>query len=476
MFKRRDSAQDTQPQFWVETKRLPKATASTFYRKLDETLASIGFAEGVREICRPAYADAARGGRPGIDPAVYFKMLIIGFFENLPSERSIASRCADSLSLRAFLGYQLDQDTPDHSSLSVIRNRLGEEIYQHALNLVLKGLRDHGLLKGRHLGIDSSVIEANASLRELVHRNTEEQYWDYVKRLAAAAGIDPDDTKAVRQFDRKRAGRSTSNKEWVNPHDPDARVGLTKHGACDMIYKPEHITDLESGAIVAATVRHGNDGDTKELCQRVLAAGRTLAQVCDDPRQDKVLRSLTADQGYFAVEEICGLQGEGIRAIISDPYASQRRKDKQSPQVQQILAKAQRAATSASGKALLRKRGEYLERSFAHVLDHGGLRRTTLRGQVNLIKRQLAAALAFDLSLLMRKLTGHGTPKQWLAGALRAFFVYLVGAMRAHPRPTCRENPRQTNFYQHREVLQSGTEANHWTTLPVKLRCISTGC
>jgi transposase len=166
MFKPRDTAADTPPQFWVETKRLPKATASTFYRKLDETLASIGFAEGVREICQPAYAEAARGGRPGIDPAVYFKMLMVGFFENLPSERSIARRCADSLSLRAFLGYQLDQDTPDHSSLSVIRSRLGEQIYQSALGLVLKGLRDHGLLKGRHLGIDSSVIEANASLRE----------------------------------------------------------------------------------------------------------------------------------------------------------------------------------------------------------------------------------------------------------------------------------------------------------------------
>ena len=229
----------------------------------------------MREICKPA--DAACGGRPGIDPAVYFKMLMIGFFENLPSERSIASRCADSLSLRAFLGYQIDQDTPDHSSLSVIRNRLGEEIYQSALELVLTGLRDHGLLKGRHLGIDSSVIEANASLRELVHRNTEEQYWDYVKRLAADAGIDPDDTKAVRQFDRKREGRSTSNKEWVNPHDPDAKVGVTKHGACDMIYKPEPIPDLESGAIVAATVRHGNDGDTTGLASRVLAAGATLA-------------------------------------------------------------------------------------------------------------------------------------------------------------------------------------------------------
>lgn len=425
MFGKRETKKADQQQFWIETRRLPKATASTFYRKLDETLERIGFIEGVREICRPAYAAAARGGRPGIDPAVYFKMLMIGFFENLPSERSIASRCADSLSLRAFLGYEIDEETPDHSSLSVIRSRLGTDIYQAALELVLKGLFENGLLKGRNLGIDSSVIEANASLRELVHRNTEEQYWAYVKRLAAEAGIDPDDTKAVRRFDKKREGRKTSNEEWENPHDPDAKVGKTKHGACDMIYKPEHITDLDSGAIVAATVRRGDEGDTKELVERVLAAGEVLARSCNDAEQKRVLQSLTADEGYFSVEEICGLQGERVRTIIGDPHASKRRKDKQDAIVKQVLSKAQRAVKSTSGKAMLRKRGEHLERSFAHVLDHGGLRRTTLRGQANLIKRQLAAALTYDLSLLMRRLTGHGTPKQWLAAAAEAVWRLL---------------------------------------------------
>jgi transposase len=415
MFETRKAAAESQQEFWIETRRLPQATASTFYRKLDETLDSIGFAAGVREICLPAYADSYRGGRPGIDPAVYFKMLMIGFFENLPSERAIASRCADSLSLRAFLGYGLEEATPDHSSLSVIRGRLGTAIYQAAFELVLQGLRQHGLLKGRNLGIDSSVIEANASLRELVHRNTEEQYWEYVKRLAAEAGIDPDDTKAVRRFDKKREGRKTSNQEWVNPHDPDAKVGVTKHGACDMIYKPEHITDLDTGVIVAAEVRCGDQGDTVGLAERVLAAGEVLARVCDDPRQTKVLASLTADEGYFALEEVCSLQGELVRVVIGDPHASKRKTDNQDPMVRQVLRKARQAVTSKSGKALLRKRGEHLERSFCHVLDHGKHRRATLRGRKNLTKRQLAAAFTHNLSLLMRHLTGHGTPKQWLA-------------------------------------------------------------
>lgn len=234
MFESRNT--ECQQEFWIETRRLPQAAASTFYRKLDQTLDAIGFTAGVRGICLPAYADASRGGRPGID---------------------------------------------------------------------------------------SSVIEANASLRELVRRNTEEHYWEYVKRLAAEAGIDLDDTKAVRRFDKKREGRTTSNKGWVNPHDPDAKVGMTKHGACDMIYKPEHVTDLESGAIVAAAVRCGDEGDTADLAARVLAAGETLARVCDDPKQAKVLSSLTADEGYFAAEEVGCLQAEPVRVVNRRPACAQ---------------------------------------------------------------------------------------------------------------------------------------------------------
>lgn len=454
MFESRKAAAETQQEFWIETRRLPQATASTFYRKLDETLDAIGFTAGVREICLPAYAEAAKGGRPGIDPAVYFKMLMIGFFENLPSERAIASRCADSLSLRAFLGYSIEEATPDHSSLSVIRNRLGAEIFQAALELVLSGLVAHGLLKGRHLGIDSSVIEANASLRELVHRNTEEQYWEYVKRLAAEAGIDPDDTKAVRRFDKKREGRKTSNKEWVNPHDPDAKVGMTKHGACDMIYKPEHVTDLESGAIVAAAVRLGDEGDTNDLAARVLEAGATLSRVCKDPKQDEVLQSLTADEGYFAVEEVGCLQAERVRVIIGDPHAAKRKPDKQDGITRGVLSKAKRAVKSKSGKALLRRRGEHLERAFCHVLDHGGLRRATLRGRENLTKRQLGGALAYNLSLLMRHLTGHGTPKQWLAAAFRAVTALLeaivarIGLSAPGSRASARQSSIPTSVHQ----------------------------
>jgi transposase len=431
MFEERDTKAPREEEFWVEKRRLPAVKAGTFYRKLDETLREMEFAEKVREICRPSYKDASSGGRPGIVPAVYFKMLMIGFFENLPSERAIASRCEDSLSLRAFLGYDLAESTPDHSSLSVIRTRLGVEVYQGALEIVLTGLYEHGLLKGRDLGIDSSIIEANASLRELQHRNTEEAYWEYVKKLAAEAGIDPDDTGAVRRFDKRRKGRRTSNEDWVNPHDPDAKVGRTKDGACDMVYQPEHLTDLETGAIIRAEVRTGDRGDSQELSGRVLEGCRTLAQVCEDPMQEKVGRSLTADEGYFSVEEVCALQGEGIRTVMGDPHGPRRNKDKQCKVTRQTLNSARRAVKSKSGKALLKRRGEHLERSFAHLLDHGGLRRATLRGAENLTKRQIAAAMAYDLSLLMRKIFGFGTPKQWAAMSPSCLVRLLRALLRA---------------------------------------------
>ena len=245
-------AEEEQGEFWIERARVSKPKSQGFYSKLNEHLAAMDFARQVWTLCAPAYCEESRGGRPGIDPVVYLKMLMVGFFENLPSERAIAARCEDSLSVRAFLGYRLEESTPDHSSLSVIRQRLGAEIYQGVFEVVLSALKAYGLFRGRHLGIDSSVIEANASLRTLVHRNTEQAYWDYVKELAREQGVDPQDEGAVRRFDQKRPGRRTSNQEWKNPHDPQAKVGRTKDGACDMIYKPEHVTDLESGAIVQA--------------------------------------------------------------------------------------------------------------------------------------------------------------------------------------------------------------------------------
>ena len=280
---------------------------------------------------------------------------------------------------------------------------------------MLSALKAHGLFRGRHLGIDSSVLEANASLRTLIHRNTEGAYWEYVKELAAQEGVDPQDEGAVRRFDKKRAGRRTSNEEWKNPHDPQAKVGRTKDGACDMIYKPEHVTDLQSGATVQAEVLEGDHADTKALSERVTCAVEVVNRIVAN-EQDGVVRSLTADKGYFAIEEIAQIQEFDMRTVIGDANAARRRKEALSAPLRKALHRAARAVKSQSGKALLRS-SSCTKRSFEHVLDEGGLRRATLKGTENLTKRYKIAAACFNLSLLMRSLLGVGTPKQWMAGA-----------------------------------------------------------
>ena len=425
MFRSKDPEQ--QPSIWIATSDLPATPANGFYQQLERALATVDFGNTVRARCAPFYEmNASRGGRPGIDPEVYFKMLMIGFFENLSSERAIAARCADSFSIRAVLHYALTESTPDHSSLSVIRQRLGPEVYQEVFALVLRALKRQKLLKGKRLAIDSSTLEANASLRSLQHRLTGDTYREYVKKLAAAAGIDPTDAAAVNRFDRKRKGRKTSNDDWQNRHDPDAKVGRTKRGTTRMVYKPEHVVDLDSGAIVDVDVRQGDEHDTAALSERVLEAeARLNTALGDDPQMARV-HILVGDKGYYKVDELTALHAERIKTAISDPIDNRRVERLPEPDRRAVCA-ARRTVCSQTGKALLRRRGELVERGFYHVLDCGGGRRTTLRGQTNIRKRYLVQAACMNLSLLLRARIGVGTAKQAIA-ASRA----IVAAAVAH--------------------------------------------
>src|ERR1700687_2077851 len=311
-----------EPELFIPSGRLVQPATSSFYSKLDQTLESFCFSSRVRQLCSSAYATNGLG-RPGIDPVVYFKMLMVGFFENISSERAIAERCQDSISIRSFLGYDLTQNTPDHSTLSVIRSRLDQEIYEQVFLLILQALQDQGLVNGRNIGIDASVIEANASLKSLVNRHTEEAYWEYVRRLAGENGIDPKDSDAVRQFDRKRP-KKMSNQDWENPNDPDAKIGPTKAGNTDMIYKPENTVDLDTGAILQAGVRLGDEPDQKDLAQHVLEAQENINAVQDLPSGSLTIESATADKGYHAVPELGPLQEEGIRTVIPDPVKNRK--------------------------------------------------------------------------------------------------------------------------------------------------------
>lgn len=428
MFRRKD--REEQPAFWIATSNLPTTPANTFYRRLDRALGSFGFGDTVRGLCEPFYeGDRSRGGRPGIDPEVYFKMLMVGFFENLPSERAIAARCSDSLSIREFLHYDLHESTPDHSSLTVIRQRLGAEVFEQVFELVLKALKKHKLLKGRKLGVDASVLEANASLRSLEHRLTGDSYAEYVKKLAKAAGVDTADPAAVRRFDKKRPGRKTSNDEWQNPHDPDAKIGRTKRGVTRMIYKPEHVVDLETGAIVDADVRPGDEHDTENLTQRLLAAETRTLTALEEPNTTEHIEVVAADKGYFKVEEIALLRELNIKTAVRDPL-SNRRWDKLTETERAALRATERTVRSKSGQTLLKRRAEFVERGFEHVLDCGGARHTTLRGRANIRKRYLIQTACANLSLLMRRLTGLGTLKQALAASRALVAAIILAAQR----------------------------------------------
>jgi transposase len=417
---------DPAPALWIPTSALPTTPATSFYQRLERALQQARFGDRLRSACAPYYEmDRSKGGQPGIDPEVYFKMLMVGFFENIPSERGIAARCADSLAIRAFLHYELTERLPDHSTFTVIRQRLPLSVYDTAFTVVLWALHDHKLVKGKRLAIDTSVIEANAAMASLTHRLTAEEYRAYVQRLAAEAGIDPTDTRAVARFDRKRPGRRTSNDEWQNPHDPEAKIGPDKHGVTRLLYKPEHVVDLDTGAIIEVAVLPGDEADGAALVERIAdaeervreAAGEGSEPETEPATEPPSVALVTADMGYFKREALGGLQACGVATAIPDP-AEPRRMDHYSLDDQIVIMRANRLTASVRGRAALQKRGETVERSFAHVLDCGGARRTTLRGRENILKRYFVQTACANLTLLLRTLHGAGTLKQtWAAPA-----------------------------------------------------------
>ena len=412
-----------QTSFWIATEELQVKPQITFFSKLDSLLEDIDFGKKIRKLCKPYYSDKTNC-RPPIDPEVYFKMMTIGFFENIQSQRGIAARCADSLSIRDFLGYSINEATPDHSTLSETRYRLPVSVYSQIFSIILKALKDNGLVKGENLAFDSSIIEANASLLCLQNRMTEESYAEYIKQLAQEAGVNPEDKAAVARFDRKRKGRKTSNKEWYNPFDTDAKIGQTKDGATDMIYKPEHVVDLDTSAIIDADVLLGDTGDTNNLSERVVNAQIRLNDISENPVVEKPAETITADKGYYSVQEITEIQCLGFETVIPDKEFK-RNMSKLSDEQALSVELAHSSIASKEGKALLKKRGSHVERSFAHVLDSGGERRTTLRGLENNRKRYLIATACYNLSLLMRTIFGVGTLKQALANA-NLLFNFIV--------------------------------------------------
>jgi transposase len=387
-------------------------------------LANQGFDDFAETACQSFYAD--KQGRPGLPPGIYFRLLFVGYFEGLDSERGIAWRAADSLTLRDFLGLALHDAPPDHSTISRTRRLIDLDTHREVFTWVLEHLATVGLVKGKTIGIDATTLEANAALRSIVRRDTGESYQEFLTKLAEASGIKTPTRAALARLDRKRKKKG-ANKDWTHPHDPDARITKMKDGRTHLAHKAEHAVDLDTGAIVAVTVQGADQGDTTTIDQTLAETVEqliTVEKTTDEPI--KIASEIVADKGYHSRERVRELNDVGFRTYISEPDRPPQRWIDQHAERDAVYANRRRIQ-GVRGQRLLRKRGELLERPNAHLYETGGMRRTHLRGHDNILKRLLVHAGACNLGLWMRTVCGMGTPRG-LQGRVAVLIVALLTA------------------------------------------------
>ena len=411
-----------QPPLWIASADLPVSPGHPFYTRLNTLLDANGFDAFVEEACRSFYAPVL--GRPSLAPGRYFRLLLVGYFEGIDSERGIAWRAADSLAVRSFVRLGLEDAAPDHSTISRTRRLVDVETHRAVFTLVQQRLAAAGLLKGRTIAIDATTLEANAAMRSIVRRDTGEDYQAYLTRLAAASGIKTPTREVLARFDRKRK-KKTSNKDWRSPTDPDAKVAKMKDGRTHLAHKAEHAIDLDSGALVAVTLQDADQGDTTTLVETAIAAAEQVEAAhatADAP--GTTLEEIVADKGYHSNATMMDLAAVGIRSYISEPDRG-RRDWSDAPDAQAPVYGNRRRLRGARGRRMRRRRAELAERSFAHLYDTGGMRRTHLRGHDNILKRLLIHAGGFNLGLVMRQCLGIGKPRR-LQGRLAAVLTIFI--------------------------------------------------
>lgn len=418
---------ERQEDLWVVSGEVAKAPAHAFYERLNEVLERHHFDRNVEHLCRRYYKKPY--GRPSISPGTYFRALLLGYFEGIDSERGIAWRLADSLSLRKFIGYALTEETPDHSTISRTRRLYWVETHKAVFRWVLQILAEEGLVEGKTVAIDATTLEANAALRSLVRREDGQKYEDYLKELAKAAGIEKPTREQLARLDRKRKKKG-SNKEWENPHDPDARITKMKDGSTHLAHKAEHAVDLSSGALLAVTVQGADQGDTTTIHQTLAEAGEAVVELLEHEatkapaEEPKVhlagIEEVVADKGYHSGAVLQELNAIDCRSYIPEPERGRRRWEGKAEEQKQVYANRRRIGRTRS-KRFQKKRTELTERSMAHLYETGGMRRVHLRGRDNVLKRLLVHAAAFNLALVMRKLVGVGKPRQWQGASTRIF-------------------------------------------------------
>lgn len=431
---------EQQTELWVPTADLPLSPGHVFYDKLNTLLAEAGFDRHVEDLCQPHYAQGI--GRESIPPGTYFRMLFVGYFEGIASQRGIAWRCSDSLSLRDFLGISLHEATPDHSSLTKIRERLPLPVHEHVFAFVLKVAHEKKLLRGKTVAVDATTLEANAAMRSIIRKDTGEDYKEYLKRLMAEEGIDNPSDEEIRRFDKKRKNKKVSNKEWQSPTDADSRIAKMKDGTTHLAYKAEHTVDLDSAFVLAAAVHAADQADSATLVDSIVQAQVNLVLAGSEQEVEEAV----ADKGYHKAQTLAECESWNTRTYIPEPKRQEYNWEDKPAEWRKATEANRRRVQGARSKRLQKKRSELVERSFAHVCETGGGRRTWLRGLEKVTKRYVVQVAAHNLGLLMRKLFGVGKPRT-LQGAgslvvwVTACWYWLSGGW-AGPRSERRRSPR----------------------------------
>lgn len=405
---------------WAE---LPRSPGHIFYDKLQAVLLSAGFDGFVEGLCAALYAPTR--GRPSLPPGRYFRMLLIGYFEGIDSERGLEWRCADSLSLREFLRLSERERVPDHSWLSRTRSRLPLELHDQVFTWVLQRLGDHGLIRGERIGVDASTMEANAALRTIVRRDSGEDYRAMLTRMAKESGIDTPTTDDLVRLDRARTGKKLSNADWQSPTDPDAKIAKLKDGRTHLAYKPEHALDLDTGAVIAAELHEADQGDTSTLPSTLATAAEHLAAVDAAPTAEAPA-DLIADKGYHSRDTLKTLEDGPWKTRVSERRIDGFLRWHGDAAARRAVYNNRARLRSGVAHQAFRLRAEWVERSFALILDRGGMRRAWLRGRENVHKRYLIHVAGYNLGLVMRLLTGAGTPREFHARGLAHLFSLIA--------------------------------------------------
>jgi len=436
--KQRERQQD----LWIATRDVVETPGNAFYDRLNRILDEHKFDQKVETVCRKFYKKSPYG-RPSIAPGVYFRSLLIGYFEGLDSERGIAWRLADSLSLRKFLGYALDEATPDHSTISRTRRLCWLETHKAVFRWVIKVLTGEGLIRGKTISIDATTLEANAAMKSIVRREDGQSYEEYLKGLAQAAGMENPTREQLARLDRKRKKKG-SNQEWMSPSDPDARITKMKDGGTHLAHKAEHAVDLCSGALLAVTLQGADQGDTTTIHQTLAEAGEVVAELIEHeaktvPQEEPQvhlggIEEVVADKGYHSGEVLKDLHDGGVRSYLPEPDRGRRNwQGEGKAEEQQRTYENRRRVRGDRGKRLQKMRSELTERSFAHMYETGAMRRVHLRGRENILKRLLIQGAAFNLSLILRKIIGVGKPRQLQGLDLQPFWPLLRIFARSEP-------------------------------------------